>query len=115
MVTASQRRGNWRAHRAVAWVLALAVVPLASFGLAWLLVSLLHGQRAPALYRLLVLFLEFGASPVCAAAIGWAFGFSRRQVLWLAILSFVAFFVWLYVIFGALVWTGVLVSPGLHR
>jgi len=48
MVTASQRRGDWRAHRAVAWVLGLAVVPLASFGSAWLLllrVALRHLRR----------------------------------------------------------------------
>jgi hypothetical protein len=107
---ASRPRGDGRPGSVFVWIVGLVVVPLAALGTAWLLVHLLHGQRASESYRLVVLFLEFLATPIIGAGIGWSCGLRWRRVLLFAALSFVAFFVWYYVLFSILVWAGVLVS-----
>jgi hypothetical protein len=92
----------------VAWVAVLVAVPLACLGGALFMVWQIHGAPAATWYRLLALYLEFGAGATIGAIIGWRTSHSPRRTLAFAAAGFVCFFVWLVVYLEVYTWvTGI--------
>jgi hypothetical protein len=114
MSSAGGTASGWRSRRlpsSVFWLTCLAVAPLACFGTAWVMVSLLHGQPASTPYRLLTSFFEFPATAVISCGLALHRGYGWLRSLGIALLSLLALGIWIYTLFSLLAWTGILHYP----
>lgn len=100
---------------AIFWVTCFAVVPLGSFGTAFLMVYLNGGQPISApwvtIFRLVGIFFEFPATPVISGLLARRQGFGWLRVVMVAIGAFLALIAWISLIYSVLTAAGVQMFP----